>query len=105
MSKRSNPKGVGAIKILCRQPGTSFNSIEISSRTGSSLPAFLQPRSAPPRGIQPSCQGHPSVCPWTALQSPGRSLAPSFPTGAGTHPARAFGGSYPVQVALPHVYA
>lgn len=43
MSKTSNPKGVGAIKILCRQPGTSFNSIEISSRTGSSLPVFLLP--------------------------------------------------------------
>lgn len=70
MSKTSNPKGVGAIKTLWRQPGTSFNSTEISSGTGSSLPAFLQPCPSPPWGIHSSSHGHPRVCPWKALQPP-----------------------------------
>lgn len=92
MSKTSNPKGVGAIKTLWRQPGTSFNSTEISSGTGSSLPAFLQPCSSPPRGSHSSSHGHPSVCPWKALRPPGHSLAPSLPTSAETHSPRGFSG-------------
>lgn len=67
MSNRSNLKGVGAVKILCRQPGASFNITEIISSTGSSLSLLPLHSASPPRGIQPS------VCPWIALQPPGHS--------------------------------
>lgn len=41
VSKGSDLMGVGAVEILCRQSGPSFDSTEMSSRTSSSLPLLL----------------------------------------------------------------